>query len=47
GAKRNSGQDFLKIHPSYADKAMEIYISFVSDDRTRVATSMYLGRLIA
>jgi hypothetical protein len=47
GAKRSSGQDFLKIHPSYADKAMEIYISFVSDDRTGVATSMYLGRLIA
>jgi hypothetical protein len=47
GARRSAGEDFLKIHPSYGGKAMEIYISFVSDDRTNVATSIYLGRLLA
>jgi hypothetical protein len=46
-ARRSAGQDFLSIHPSFANKAMEIYISFVSDDRTDVATSRYLGSLIA
>lgn len=47
GARRSAGYDVLNIHPSNANKAMEIYISFVSDDRTAVATSMYLGRIKA
>jgi hypothetical protein len=45
GARRSSGQDLLEIHHSFANRPIEIYISFVSDDRTRVATSRYLGRI--
>jgi hypothetical protein len=45
GARRAAKQDVLDIHPTYRSKRMEIYISFVSDDRESVATSVYLGRL--
>jgi hypothetical protein len=47
GARRSAGQDYLDIHSSFANQPMEIYISFVLDDRTDVATSMYLGRFLA
>jgi hypothetical protein len=47
GARRSAGQDFLNIHSAYANRLMEIYISFVTDDRTDVANSMYLGSLMA
>jgi hypothetical protein len=45
GARRSAGRDVLDIHSSYRAKRMEIYISFVSDDRESVATSVYLGRI--
>lgn len=43
GARRKAGVDVLELHPSFRHKRMETYISFVSDDRESVATSVYLG----
>jgi hypothetical protein len=45
GARRSERKDVLEIHPTYRKKQIEIYISFVSDDRESVATSVYLARL--
>jgi hypothetical protein len=45
GAKREAREDILEIHPSYLDKRMETYISFVTDDRENVSISFYLGRI--
>jgi hypothetical protein len=45
GARRSKQSDLLDIHSSYSEKRTELYISFVSDDRGSVATSIYLGRI--
>lgn len=45
GAKRSAGSDDLKLPAPLLGKTMEIYIAVVSDDRTQVSTSQYLGRL--
>lgn len=45
GARREAQADTLKIHASYGNKRMETYISFVSDDRENVSSSVYLGRI--
>jgi len=42
GAKRQAGQDVLELPLSMAGEAMEVYISVISEDRTRVADSEYL-----
>lgn len=44
GAKRKTGQDFLVIPESFSTKRMEVYISFISQDRKTVSNSIYLGR---
>jgi hypothetical protein len=43
GAKRMAGQDVLSLPPSYLGKRMEVYLSFVADDRCAVSDSQYLG----
>lgn len=43
GAMRQDGQDTLQITPSMRNTPLELYISFVSDDRKRAANSLYLG----
>ncbi len=45
GAKRKAGADLLPMLPSYLQQRMEVFISFISKDRDRVANSVYLGRL--
>jgi hypothetical protein len=45
GAKRETSTDTLEIHASYLGKRMETYISFVSNDREAVSSSVYLGRI--
>jgi hypothetical protein len=45
GAKRRSLTETLQIPQSYLEKRMELYISFISNDRQSVAKSIYLGRL--
>lgn len=45
GAKRGVGKERLKLKPGMADEPLELYISFVSKDRTQVANSLYLGRI--
>ena len=46
GARRNQGVEYLPLsgieHGNYA----ELYFSFIADDRTRIATSIYMGRLL-
>jgi hypothetical protein len=44
GARRSAGSDVLQIHPTLRNKRMEVFMSFVTDDRQSVATSIYLGR---
>jgi hypothetical protein len=43
GARRKDGQDVLKIPATMRNQLLEVYISFVSDDRKRAADSLYLG----
>jgi len=45
GARRKVGFDTLALPPFLMDKTMELYLSFVSDDRLQVSNSLYLGRL--
>ncbi len=45
GAQRKQQTDLLEIIPEYRHKIMEVYFSFVSEDRNNVSTSLYLGRI--
>ena len=45
GAKRLKAEDFLPMQPSYLMERLELFIAFISKDRTRVSNSMYLGRI--
>lgn len=45
GAKRKAGEDVLPFYASHMQERMEVYISFVSKDRSQVANSVYLGRI--
>lgn len=45
GPRRIEGQAILEITPSMRNQVLEVYISFVSDDRQRVADSLYLGQV--
>jgi len=54
GARRPAGEDFLELHPevrrvndlvTYSETYVETYIAFVSNDRTDVSDSLYLGRI--
>lgn len=45
GARRMKGYDVLEIRPEMLNEPLEVYISFVSDDRKRAADSLYLGRM--
>lgn len=45
GARRAEGTDILSITDTMRTGILEVYISFVSDDRKRVADSMYLGQI--
>lgn len=44
GAKRMECKDFLPLPAELTTKHMEVYISFVSNNRKRTANSTYLGR---
>ena len=46
GARRPEQEATLAIDPSFARKEAETYIAFVSDDRTRIARSVYTGKVI-
>lgn len=45
GAKRGKGTDFLPMQAAYLRERLEVYISFISKDRSRVSNSLYLGRI--
>lgn len=45
GAKRSRGEDFLTLPPSYLRERLEVFIAFISKDRSRVSNSIYLGRI--
>lgn len=45
GARRVEGQAILEINPLMYNQVLEVYISFVSDDRQKVANSLYLGQV--
>jgi len=45
GARRTDGKEVLKIKTSMKNELLETYISFVSDDRQRVANSQYTGQV--
>jgi hypothetical protein len=45
GARRADGKDLLELHVSDLNKHMEVYLAFVTDDRTDVSKSIYLGRI--
>ncbi|TKC08997.1 DUF6266 family protein [Pedobacter frigoris] len=46
GAERNTGQDVLELPFYIAGKPIEVYVSVISEDRTEVADSRYLGRYV-
>lgn len=45
GARRIEGWAILEIPPAMRNQVLKVYISFVSDDRQRVADSLYLGQV--
>lgn len=45
GARRNQGIEYLPLGGIPKGNDVEIYFSFIADDRTRIATSIYMGRL--
>ncbi|WP_432710001.1 DUF6266 family protein [Pedobacter sp.] len=47
GAKRRAEQDVLPVSSDLLKEQLEVYISFVSDDRLQAADSIYLGTLSA
>ncbi|WP_316794659.1 DUF6266 family protein [Pedobacter frigoris] len=46
GAKRSAGQDVLELPFYIAGKPIEVYVSVISEDKTEVASSRYLGRYV-
>jgi hypothetical protein len=45
GVERSEGSTIIHINGNMMDEPMKTYISFVNDDRTAVATSIYTGRI--
>ena len=45
GQRRHQGSDILPVDKKYLDLTLEVYMSFVADDRLDVSTTTYLGRL--
>jgi hypothetical protein len=45
GARRSEGKDLLEIHPSIRGQRMEVYLAFITDERTDVSRSLYLGQV--
>lgn len=45
GARRSEGLDKMEIPDNLSGQRIEVYISFVADDRKSIANSSYLGRL--
>ncbi|TKC09538.1 DUF6266 family protein [Pedobacter frigoris] len=45
GAVRSAGSDILKIPLEMQEGFVETYISFITEDRTAVANSVYTGRV--
>ncbi|MBB5438641.1 hypothetical protein HDC92_002322 [Pedobacter sp. AK017] len=43
GAKRSGCEDVLNLQPDLLSEYMEVYISFIAENRTRIANSTYLG----
>lgn len=43
GARRSSCEDQLALTPDLVEEYMEVYISFISADRKKIANSTYLG----
>jgi hypothetical protein len=46
GARRNQGVEYLPLIGIQRGNHAEIYFSFIADDRTRIATSIYMGRVL-
>lgn len=45
GAKRKQLEDIVFMPPSYLQERLELFIAFITNDRTKVSNSMYLGRI--
>jgi len=45
GQRRHQGSDILPIDSAYRGLALEVYMSFIADDRLDVSTTTYLGRI--
>ncbi len=43
GAYKSTGSATLKLKPKMYNQALEVYISFINNERTMVANSLYLG----
>ncbi len=45
GAKRAAEHDLLPLTPACLQQRMEVYMAFVTEDRSNVSDSIYLGRI--
>jgi len=45
GQRRHEGSDILPVDKKYLGLALEVYMSFVADDRLDVSTTTYIGRI--
>jgi hypothetical protein len=46
GARRDAGAEFLPLDGMIRGQVVETYFSFIADDRSSIATSVYTGRLL-
>ncbi len=46
GARRNAGTETITIHSQMKGNTFHLYMAFISDDRMRISTSMYLGEIV-
>jgi len=47
GARRSEGSDTVEVHQEILNNKMELYISFVSNDREEFSNSLYIGSIEA
>ncbi len=45
GAKRRHLEDYLFMPASYLQERLELFVAFITNDRSKVSNSMYLGRI--
>lgn len=46
GAKRKAGTDVLEVPEEFAGREVDVFIAFISEERTEMSKSQYLGKVL-